>query len=184
MVHSNMKTTVDGVPHRVNSPRFTGSMTRRAHSFKRNNNNNNEIELQINSPRSPLVPAEGSVLKRKHHHDVSHKDQKKNCGQWVFLLFCGFCLFLGLLKICATAWWFPSAVHTTHESIKVSITPLPLLLLHTCFFSHLVLVLIPKILQALVPTQYFVAVYYCHKVFVVILYCQKIFFGVGHKNHN
>ncbi|XP_026659581.2 O-fucosyltransferase 35 [Phoenix dactylifera] len=43
----------DGVAHhqRVNSPRYTGSMTRRAHSFKRGGNG--EIELQINSPRSP-----------------------------------------------------------------------------------------------------------------------------------
>ncbi|KAG4949447.1 hypothetical protein JHK84_042907 [Glycine max] len=96
---------MDGVPHRVNSPRYTGSMTRRAHSFKRNNNSNNEIELQINSPRSPLVSAEGSVLKRNQHH---HKEKKNKFGHWVFLLFCGVCLFLGLLKICASAWWFGS----------------------------------------------------------------------------
>ncbi|KAL2581001.1 hypothetical protein AAZV13_15G159400 [Glycine max] len=115
MAHNNINsTTMDGVPHRVNSPRYTGSMTRRAHSFKRNNNSNNEIELQINSPRSPLVSAEGSVLKRNQHH---HKEKKNKFGHWVFLLFCGVCLFLGLLKICASAWWFGSKVHSTHESI-------------------------------------------------------------------
>ncbi|KAG5012071.1 hypothetical protein JHK86_024332 [Glycine max] len=78
-------TTTDGVPHRVNSPRYTGSMTRPAHSFKRNNNNS-EIELQINSPRSPLVSAEGSVSKRNQHHQ---KEKKNKFGCWVFLLFCG-----------------------------------------------------------------------------------------------
>nr|XP_029122835.1 O-fucosyltransferase 35 isoform X2 [Elaeis guineensis] len=47
----------DGVSHhqRVNSPRYAGSMTRRAHSFKRSGNG--EIELQINSPRSPCENA-------------------------------------------------------------------------------------------------------------------------------
>ncbi|KAL2997916.1 hypothetical protein AAZX31_09G066900 [Glycine max] len=79
-------------------------MTRPAHSFKRNNNNS-EIELQINSPRSPLVSAEGSVSKRNQHHQ---KEKKNKFGCWVFLLFCGVCLFLGLLMICASAWWFRS----------------------------------------------------------------------------
>ena len=49
----NNNSSGDGVSHhqRVNSPRYAGSMTRRAHSFKRGGNG--EIELQINSPRSP-----------------------------------------------------------------------------------------------------------------------------------
>ncbi|KAK7411863.1 hypothetical protein VNO78_03306 [Psophocarpus tetragonolobus] len=124
MAHNNINTSTvnHGVPHRVNSPRYTGSMTRRTHSFKRgnNNNNNNEIELQINSPRSPLVPAEGSVLKRNHLHHYHHhvKEKRNKFGHWVFLLFCGLCFFLGLLKICASAWWFRSAVHRTRESIQ------------------------------------------------------------------
>jgi len=123
---SNGTAAVDGVPHRLNSPRYSGSMTRRAHSFKRKNNNNNEIELQINSPRSPLVPAEGSPLKRNnlhnhHNHHVSHKEKRNKFGHWVFFLFCGLCLFLGLLKICATAWWFRSSVHSTSESVQVSV---------------------------------------------------------------
>ncbi|WOL20205.1 hypothetical protein Cni_G29008 [Canna indica] len=36
----------------VNSPRYTGSMTRRTHSFKRAAGGSGEIELQINSPRT------------------------------------------------------------------------------------------------------------------------------------
>ncbi|XP_027336358.1 O-fucosyltransferase 35-like isoform X3 [Abrus precatorius] len=101
--NNNPNNVVDGFTHRVNSPRYTGSMTRRAHSFKRSSNNNsgsavNEIELQINSPRSPLgsaTAAEGlsldPVLKRKHHHHhrVSHKERNKKLGHWMFLLFCG-----------------------------------------------------------------------------------------------
>ncbi|KAF2304100.1 hypothetical protein GH714_027219 [Hevea brasiliensis] len=81
--------TTDGVSQRVNSPRFSGLMTRRAHSFKRNNtnataahgtttttrntqvtntNNNNstnshEINLQVNSPRSEHV----EVFERQGH---------------------------------------------------------------------------------------------------------------------
>ncbi|BAT80046.1 hypothetical protein LR48_Vigan04g013900 [Vigna angularis] len=114
---SNSTAAVDG--GRVNSPRYLGSMTRRAHSFKRKNNNH-EIELQINSPRSPLAPAEGSVLKRNniHHHHVSHKEKRNKFGHWVFFLFCGVCFFVGLLKICATAWWFRSSVHSTRESVQ------------------------------------------------------------------
>ncbi|KAL9314623.1 hypothetical protein ACSQ67_020075 [Phaseolus vulgaris] len=118
---SNSTAAVDGVPHRLNSPRYSGSVTRRAHSFKRkSNNNNNEIELQINSPRSPLVPAEGSALKRNNlqHHHVSHKEKRNKFGHWVFFLFCGVCLFLGLLKICATSWWFRFSVHSTSESVQ------------------------------------------------------------------
>lgn len=34
---------------------------------------------------------------------------KKKLGQWMFLLFCGACLFLGVLKICANGW-FGSAI--------------------------------------------------------------------------
>ncbi|XP_027336349.1 O-fucosyltransferase 35-like isoform X2 [Abrus precatorius] len=116
--NNNPNNVVDGFTHRVNSPRYTGSMTRRAHSFKRSSNNNsgsavNEIELQINSPRSPLgsaTAAEGlsldPVLKRKHHHHhrVSHKERNKKLGHWMFLLFCGVCLFLALLKIFASGW--------------------------------------------------------------------------------
>nr|KYP46860.1 DUF246 domain-containing protein At1g04910 family [Cajanus cajan] len=82
-------------------------MTRRAHSFKRGTNNN-EVQLQINSPRSP------SVSKRNHHHvHGSHKEKRNKLGHWVFLLFCGVCFFLALLKISTTAWWFRS-----HPSIQ------------------------------------------------------------------
>ncbi|KAK7328826.1 hypothetical protein VNO77_22950 [Canavalia gladiata] len=108
-----------------NSPRYSGSITRRAHSFKRGNNSN-EIELQINSPRSPLAspPLQGealSLLKRKHHHHhhhVTHRERNKKLSHWMFLLFCGICLFLGLLKICATRWCFHSVIHSGHESVQ------------------------------------------------------------------
>lgn len=80
--HHNHNSASDGVSQRVNSPRFSGPMTRRAHSFKRNNNNNAgnanssnigsnnvsngnsnnsslsphlEIDLPINSPRSETI---------------------------------------------------------------------------------------------------------------------------------
>lgn len=78
--HNQHQSTSDGVSQRVNSPRFSGPMTRRAHSFKRNassssqgggggtgNNGgggggsngsglspHHEIELQLNSPRSEI----------------------------------------------------------------------------------------------------------------------------------
>lgn len=73
----------DGVPQHVNSPRFSGPMTRRAQSFKRggsggsssnthigggdNSNNNSsstlrvhhEIDLPLNSPRSEIASGSG-----------------------------------------------------------------------------------------------------------------------------
>ncbi|GMH18104.1 hypothetical protein Nepgr_019945 [Nepenthes gracilis] len=159
----------DGVPQRVNSPRFSGAMTRRAHSFKRSattsntadNNSNSinhyissgsnngggntiglsthhEIDLMLSSPRSDsastAVSADGieSLQERKqtHHHGtlnlrVPHGGgvvrsllnrpvgstavsvvklglrERKRLGQWMFFLFCGVSLFLGIFKICA-----------------------------------------------------------------------------------
>ncbi|PPS17775.1 hypothetical protein GOBAR_AA02798 [Gossypium barbadense] len=146
--------TSDGVSQRVNSPRFSGPMTRRAHSFKRNNNGNSqtstgnnvvggssngssngsngnnlsvhhEIDLQSSSPRSEvgvvgLVSIEGlsqrkGLFLRKPSvgslvFDFGLKEKKK-LGHWMFLVFCGVCLFLGVFKICATGW-FGSAIET------------------------------------------------------------------------
>nr|DAD44269.1 TPA_asm: hypothetical protein HUJ06_002499 [Nelumbo nucifera] len=130
----------DAVSQRVNSPRFSGPMTRRAHSFKRNNSNNNnpktyhEIDLQLNSPRSEnpgtpspvLLDGLDSLSERKqalHQFQRLHLlkkpvgsivvnfglREKKKLGHWMFLLFCSLCLFLGVLKICATGW-FGSAI--------------------------------------------------------------------------
>lgn len=31
--------------------------------------------------------------------------EKKKLGHWMFFLFCGMCLFLGILKICANGWF-------------------------------------------------------------------------------
>lgn len=35
--------------------------------------------------------------------------EKKKLGQWMFFVFCGVCLFLGILKFCANGW-FGSAI--------------------------------------------------------------------------
>ncbi|CAL9041812.1 O-fucosyltransferase 35-like [Musa acuminata AAA Group] len=56
----------DGASHNhhhqvVNSPRYTGSMTRRTHSFKRTTGSG-EIEFQINSPRTASAENPGSPL--------------------------------------------------------------------------------------------------------------------------
>ncbi|KAE8688460.1 Mob1/phocein family protein [Hibiscus syriacus] len=111
-------------------------MTRRTHSFKRINNSNSgsstnntlsvhhEIDLPLNSPRSE-VGAVGSVsidglsqrkglLKKRSVGsmvlDFGLKERKR-LGHWMFFTFCGFCLFLGVFKICATGW-FRSAIET------------------------------------------------------------------------
>ncbi|XP_057968553.1 O-fucosyltransferase 35 [Malania oleifera] len=89
----------DGVSQRVNSPRFSGPMTRRAQSFKRNTNSHNthynnnsssgsnssgsgshhEIDLVLNSPRSEvatdLISGDGfeAILERKHGHHGSQR---------------------------------------------------------------------------------------------------------------
>ncbi|GFY98512.1 O-fucosyltransferase family protein [Actinidia rufa] len=140
--HGHQSAAADGVSPRVNSPRFSGPMTRRAHSFKRNNNNNNgsqithnsqnnsyhEIDLQLNSPRSP-VSVDGFDSKLTHHHVTQRVHlrkptgfgsaggaalglglrERKKLGHWMFFLFCGVCLFVGVLKICANGW-FGSAI--------------------------------------------------------------------------
>ncbi|XWS17483.1 hypothetical protein CRYUN_Cryun33cG0071700 [Craigia yunnanensis] len=152
--------TSDGVSQRVNSPRFSGPMTRRAHSLKRtngnfqittssnsavgssngNNNGSNgnnlsvhhEIDLQLNSPRSE-VGAVGSIsieglsqrkgLLRKPSVGFTVLDfglkERKKLGHWMFLVFCGVCLFLGVFKICAIGW-FGSAIETVTSNQDLS----------------------------------------------------------------
>ncbi|KAK7347871.1 hypothetical protein VNO80_22410 [Phaseolus coccineus] len=123
--------TSDGVSQRVNSPRFSGPMTRRAHSFKRNTDGTNsnggsgEVELQINSPRSEEASDGVPVGRHSHNHnhvtqrvhvrsllkkplasiveDLGFRERKK-IGHLMFLVFCGVCIFIGVLKICATGW--------------------------------------------------------------------------------
>lgn len=123
--HHHSSNASDGVSQRVNSPRFSGPMTRRAHSFKRGGGG--EVELQINSPRSEegLEP----IPERRHgHHHVTQRvhgggavkgllkkplesfavdwrlRERKKLGHWMFLVFCGVCLFMGVVKMCATGW--------------------------------------------------------------------------------
>ncbi|XP_077230346.1 O-fucosyltransferase 35-like [Tasmannia lanceolata] len=112
----------DGVSQRINSPRFSRPMTRRAHSFKRNNNGNHEIDLSINSPRSENSSNPGSIdgsesifERRQNGKNLFKKPptiivdlglrERKKLGHWVFLVFCSVCLFWGLLKICANGWF-------------------------------------------------------------------------------
>ncbi|KAK9149201.1 hypothetical protein Scep_007958 [Stephania cephalantha] len=126
---------------RINSPRYSASMTRRAFSFKRNNNHNytqnnnsnnnnsattthHEIELQLNSPRSPSAIeadwGDGSdPIGEKRHQNQRFQivgsglvplfgrsiKEKKRLGHYMFLVFCGFCLFLGVLRISANGWF-------------------------------------------------------------------------------
>lgn len=159
--HHHTATDGGGLSQRVNSPRFSGPMTRRSHSFKRNNgnsnnnnngnnNNNNSsqntqsssnnggshqhevIDLNLNSPRSEspvcsdgvesLLPAHISSMAQRVHlrrkisslgvdlggFGLELKGRRK-LGQWMFLTFCGVCLFMGVFKICATGW-FGSAI--------------------------------------------------------------------------
>ncbi|XP_027175103.1 LOW QUALITY PROTEIN: O-fucosyltransferase 35 [Coffea eugenioides] len=157
--HHHHSAAADGaVSQRVNSPRFSGPMTRRATSFKRQNNNNNnrdngsnhssqtkdnnsnsshEINVQLNSPRSENYSNansgdgfDSSVEKRQTRlgnltQRVHSKRKigsfgmdfglglelkgKVKVGQWMFFLFCGLCLFLGILKFCVSGW-FGSAI--------------------------------------------------------------------------
>ncbi|KAH7852757.1 hypothetical protein Vadar_028889 [Vaccinium darrowii] len=139
--HSHPNAAADGgVSQRgLNSPRFSGPMTRRAQSFKRNNNSH-EIDLHLSSPRSELgsnsVSPDGfdSAIEKKqthlHHHAIHQRGhgkkpigfgfagdgglgfgfrERKKLGQWMFFVFCGLCLFLGVFKICANGW-FGSAI--------------------------------------------------------------------------
>ena len=84
-----------------------------------------------------------SVLERKHLH-VSHRvnmygssassvikgfllsksgvvelgfREKKKLGHWMFFLFCGMCIFLGLLKICATGWFGSTIESATSNQV-------------------------------------------------------------------
>lgn len=42
------------------------------------------------------------------------RERKRLLGQWMFFFFCGACLFLGVLKICAYGW-FGSAMERVHS---------------------------------------------------------------------
>ncbi|WOH11366.1 hypothetical protein DCAR_0830848 [Daucus carota subsp. sativus] len=125
--HLQSSTANDGgsISQRLNSPRFSGPMTRRAQSFKRTNNNtgaqNNSfsttIDLPVNSPRSELSGSSGSAdgfdsngeKKQAHVQFLSQRGQSKKhskkLGQWMFFAFCGVLLFLGVFKICAIGWF-------------------------------------------------------------------------------
>lgn len=156
--------------HRVNSPRFSGPMTRRAHSFKRNTTTNNntssdsntinnsnatlnahhEIDLALNSPRSDsttsndfrvltrrLVSKSGLFRNSSEYVTAAlgfrvREERRKVFGHWMFFLFCGFCLFLGVFKFCANGW-FGSAIKRT----QVVITSFQLYALYVALFKLL-----------------------------------------------
>lgn len=140
--HHLQSTTNDGLSishsQRVNSPRFSGPMTRRAQSFKRNNNNTQSnfsttIDLPVNSPRSDLGVNSSSgdgfgssdEKKQTHVHFLSQrvkiKKHSKKLGQWMFLGFCGVCLFLGVFKICAFAWFGSGVDRVGHDQVILGI---------------------------------------------------------------
>ncbi|CAN0841418.1 O-fucosyltransferase 35 [Linum grandiflorum] len=168
----NTTTTSDGVPQRVNnSPRFSGSMTRRAQSFKRNtnstagNSNNgasssssaahsaansatnsstvsprfassagDDINLQITSPRSEVGDRQHLVQRvnaktRKPSGGIGsfagefELKERKKLGQWMFLVFCSLCFFLGVFKICAGGWFGSRSSFdrpTYHQDLEVN----------------------------------------------------------------
>ncbi|XP_050383566.1 O-fucosyltransferase 35 [Argentina anserina] len=163
-LHSSSTADGGGVSQRVNSPRFSGSMTRRAHSFKRNpffsssaaaaagSNDDGggfstqyEVDLQMNSPRYEIGGGEGpeSAAERKQQQggggQVTQRAavrgflrkpigavvvemglrERKRLGHWMFFAFCGVCLFLGILKICATGW-FGSAIESARSNQDAS----------------------------------------------------------------
>nr|GEU43508.1 O-fucosyltransferase 35 [Tanacetum cinerariifolium] len=108
--NTSTSTSADGYSsQRVNSPRL---MTRRAQSFKRPNNHH-EIDV-LNSPRSSssqLVETNGSFEEKKQtrqrvvgqtRRSGNGLDKKK---QWMFFFFCGFCFFLGVLKVSFNGWF-------------------------------------------------------------------------------
>ncbi|XP_058108588.1 O-fucosyltransferase 35 [Magnolia sinica] len=121
--HHPNNPTPDGLSHRINSPRFSGPMTRRAHSFKRSTNATSsnpthlEIDLPVNSPRSDNARTTATSIDgngndrnpfKKHAgltSPVDPKERRRRLGHWMFLLFCGVCLFLGVLKISANGWF-------------------------------------------------------------------------------
>ncbi|KAI3814447.1 hypothetical protein L1987_14087 [Smallanthus sonchifolius] len=119
--HQNSTTAAaDGLSQRVNSPRYSGPMTRRAQSFKRNTHH--EIDVPLNSPRSEAAEAFDFVpekkqtrltqriqTKRSGNADFVGLEKKKLVGQWMFFVFCGFCLFLGIVKVSVNGW-FGSAI--------------------------------------------------------------------------
>ncbi|XP_010533020.1 PREDICTED: uncharacterized protein At1g04910 [Tarenaya hassleriana] len=152
----------DGAPQRVKSPRFSGPMTRRTHSFKsgvagagpssgsggdgshsKNGSPSglkvhHEIDLYLNSPRSEIGSNSGpdlgsgldSVLNRRVVRGLLRKPmgsvvsglglrEKKKLGHWMFVAFCGVCLFMGVLKICAIGW-FGSAIDGTASDQEIS----------------------------------------------------------------
>lgn len=139
--HHNAAT--DGVSQRVNSPRYSGPMTRRAQSFKRNNNtssiNNNqnsnsnsthhEIDLQLNSALSETnnnpasIDGFGSALEKRQklHHNVLKRPiglglrGRKRWGHLMFFVFCGICLFLGVFKFCANGWFGSALERVRHH---------------------------------------------------------------------
>ncbi|KAJ6812726.1 uncharacterized protein M6B38_277260 [Iris pallida] len=124
---------IDGVHHHhsssrvgvASSPRFT--MTRRGHSFNRRTNGGQEVELQINSPRSPTPPSSAAggggvgdvpigsppppaenlrmrfLVKdvfKKRPADLGLRERKR-IGNFLFFAFCSACLMLGVVKIFA-----------------------------------------------------------------------------------
>ncbi|KAF6156259.1 hypothetical protein GIB67_008029 [Kingdonia uniflora] len=121
---TNNNKIIDLPSQRVNSPRLlSGPITRRNQSFKRTNstknrNSHHEIDVQLNSPRSDnspnannnskqVTPLESDSEKKRRVLHVGknswkiREKKKRGFGSWVFLMFCGVCLALGVFKFCS-----------------------------------------------------------------------------------
>ncbi|KAK3040368.1 hypothetical protein RJ639_026773 [Escallonia herrerae] len=109
--------------------RRTHSFKRSNNTQNSNLTAHHEIDLHLNSPRSELganwVSGDGFDPvgeKNQTHYNVTRRGQskkpigsvtdlglglggKRKLGHWMFLVFCGVCLFLGVFKICANGWF-------------------------------------------------------------------------------
>uniref|UniRef100_A0A2P2P449 Uncharacterized protein MANES_16G095900 n=1 Tax=Rhizophora mucronata TaxID=61149 RepID=A0A2P2P449_RHIMU len=122
------------------------------HSSTSSNNHNgvgtdHVIDVPVSSPRSEFVDsldrqghyqflvqrAQGGVVKSVIHKKVSIgsmvdfglREKKKKLGQWLFFVFCGACLFLGVIKICVNGWFASTLESAAHDQdLSNSITVL------------------------------------------------------------
>lgn len=109
----------------VNSPRYSGPMTRRALSFKRNNNHDVEVAV----PDSPIVEGDQYAHKSRpvYHQNPAHMKpllkksatiprsfNKKDCSRQCAFYFCGvFVVFLILMKLPMLGWLGYQIEHNT-----------------------------------------------------------------------
>ncbi|KAL5728609.1 O-fucosyltransferase 35 [Ranunculus cassubicifolius] len=126
----NHHSSNDGVSQRINSPRVSGPITRRLHSFK-----HHEIDLPINSPRatenniSTTSSTTTSLFDRGENKQQrtpryvlveslllgKNNNKKRLVGHFMFFIFCGICFFMGILKFCANGWFGSLLDRSTYQ---------------------------------------------------------------------